>query len=198
MVQYINKIKLRKEIQMSVITVNKTLYHTKPAGDHRLDKEMASFEVLEKLDIPYAAIDHEPAATVEACAEIEAVLGIEICKNLFLRNQSKTEFYLLVMPGAKRFVTKDVSKQIGTSRLSFAEAEFMEKYLNITPGSVSILGLMNDSEKKVRLLMDRDIVQSEYIGCHPCINTSSLKIKTSDILEKFLPFTGHKPMIVEL
>jgi len=183
---------------MSNITVNKTLYHTKPAGGNRLDKEMASFEILEKLDIPYTAIDHGPAATVEDCVEIEAVLGVEICKNLFLRNQSKTEFYLLVMPGAKRFVTKDVSKQIGSSRLSFAEAEYMEKYLNITPGSVSILGLMNDKEKKVHLLMDREIVQSGYIGCHPCINTSSLKIKTSDILEKFLPYTGHKPLIVEL
>ncbi len=183
---------------MSVITVNKTPYNTKPAGDHRLDKEMAAFKVLEKLDIPYTAIDHGAAATVEDCIEIEAVLGVEICKNLFLRNQSKTEFYLLVMPGVKRFVTKDVSKQIGTSRLSFAEAEFMEKYLNITPGSVSILGLMNDTEKKVHLLIDREIAQAEYFGCHPCINTSSLKIKTADILEKFLPYTGHKPLIVEL
>lgn len=180
------------------VTVSRTPYHAKPAGDLRLDKEMASFEVLEKLDIPFMAIDHGAAATVDDCIEIEAVLGIEICKNLFLRNQSKTEFYLLVMPGAKRFVTKDVSKKIGTSRLSFAEAEFMEKYLNITPGSVSILGLMNDTEKKVHLLMDREIAQAEYIGCHPCINTSSLKIKTTDILEKFLPYTGHKPLIVEL
>ncbi len=183
---------------MSVTKVSKTLFHTKPVGDLRLDKEMASFEILEKLDIPYAAIDHEAAATVEDCFEIEAVLGVDICKNLFLRNQSKTEFYLLVMPGAKRFITKDVSKQIGTSRLSFAEAEFMEKYLNITPGSVSILGLMNDVEKKVHLLIDREIAQAEYIGCHPCINTSSMKIKMSDILEKFLPYTGHKPLIVEL
>ncbi|MDD2503218.1 MAG: prolyl-tRNA synthetase associated domain-containing protein [Clostridia bacterium] len=183
---------------MSVTKVNKKLFHTKPAGDLRLDKEMASFEVLEKLDIPYTAIDHEAAATVEDCIEIEAVLGVEICKNLFLRNQSKTEFYLLVMPGAKRFITKYVSKQIGSSRLSFAEAEFMEKYLNITPGSVSILGLMNDMEKNVHLLIDREIVESEYIGCHPCINTSSLKIRMVDIMEKFLPYTGHEPLIVEL
>lgn len=192
------KYRYEGKIQMSVIKVNRLPFHTKPASDHRLGKEMASFEILEKLDIPYTAIDHGAAATVEDCIEIEAVLGIEICKNLFLCNQSKTEFYLLVMPGAKRFVTKDVSKQIGTSRLSFAGAEFMEKYLNITPGSVSILGLMNDTGKKVHLLMDREIVQAEYIGCHPCINTSSLKIKTADILEKFLPHTGHKPLIVEI
>ncbi len=183
---------------MSAITVNRIPFHTKPDSGHRLDKEMASFEILEKLDIPYMAIDHGAAATVEDCIEIEDVLGVEICKNLFLRNQSKTEFYLLVMPGAKRFVTKDVSKKIGTSRLSFAEAEYMEKYLNITPGSVSILGLMNDSEKKVHLLMDREITKAEYFGCHPCINTSSLKIKTDDILNKFLPYTGHKPLIIEL
>lgn len=183
---------------MSVIKLSRQQFYTKPSADHRLDKEMACYDVLEKLGIPYEGIDHEAAATVEDCIEIEAVLGVEICKNLFLRNQSKTDFYLLVMPGAKRFVTKDVSKQIGTSRLSFAESEFMKKYLNTTPGSVSILGLMNDTEKKVKLLIDREIVQSEYIGCHPCINTSSLKIKTADILEKFLSYTGHNPRIVEL
>lgn len=183
---------------MSVTKLSKQHFYAKPPVDHRLDKEIACYDILEKLGIPYAGIDHEPAATVEDCIEIEAVLGVEICKNLFLRNQSRTEFYLLVMPGAKRFVTKDVSKQIGTSRLSFAEAEYMEKYLNITPGSVSILGLMNDTGKEVQLLIDREIAQAEYIGCHPCINTSSLKIKTADITEKFLPYTGHKPIMVEL
>jgi len=196
----IYKLKNKAEgiIQMSVIKLSGQHFYAKPSGNHRLEKEMACYDVLENLGIPYEGIDHEAAATVEDCVEIEADLGVEICKNLFLRNQSKTEFYLLVMPGAKRFITKDVSKQIGTSRLSFAESEYMEKYLNTTPGSVSILGLMNDTQKKVQLLIDREITQAEYIGCHPCINTSSLKIKTADIMEKFLPYTGHKPLIVEL
>lgn len=176
----------------------KALYSSKPDAANRLPKEMASYELLEQLNIPFFRVDHDPAATTDACADIEAVLGIEICKNLFLRTQNKTEFYLLMMPGQKKFVTKEVSKQIGTSRLSFAEAEFMEEYLNITPGSVSVLGLMNDTGHNIRLLMDREIAEAEYFGCHPCINTSTLKIKVRDLLDKFLPSTGHKPVIVDL
>ena len=115
-----------------------------------------------------------------------------MCKNLFLRNQQKTCFYLLLMPGDKKFMTKILSKQLGISRLSFAEAEYMEEFLNITPGSVSVMGLMNDANHQVNLLIDQDILDAEYIGCHPCVNTSSMKIKTSDILEKFLKHTAHE------
>ncbi len=183
---------------MGTVWVNKSLYIGKPDCNGRLTKESACYDILDRLGIEYIGIDHDAAATAEDCVEIESSLGIEVYKNLFLRNGSRTEFYLLVMLSAKKFVTKDVSKQISTSRLSFAEAEYMEQFLNITPGSVSILGLMNDTEHRVHLLMDRDVYKSEYFGCHPCINTSSLKIKTSDILEKFLPFTGHQPTIVEL
>ncbi|MCH5255676.1 MAG: prolyl-tRNA synthetase associated domain-containing protein [Lachnospiraceae bacterium] len=164
---------------------------TRPSPEGRLEKEMAVYDLLEQLDIPYERLDHEVTATVEACHDVDKLLGIHICKNLFLCNSQRTAFYLLMMPGEKKFVTKDISKQIGSARLSFAEAEYMEQLLNITPGSVSIMGLMNDKEHKVQLLIDSDILKDEYIGCHPCINTSSLKLKTSDILEKFLPYTGH-------
>ncbi|MCH5249567.1 MAG: prolyl-tRNA synthetase associated domain-containing protein [Lachnospiraceae bacterium] len=164
---------------------------TRPSPEGRLEKEMAVYDLLEQLDIPYERLDHEVTATVEACHDVDKLLGIHICKNLFLCNSQRTAFYLLMMPGEKKFVTKDISKQIGSARLSFAEAEYMEQLLNITPGSVSIMGLMNDKEHKVQLLIDSDILKDEYIGCHPCINTSSLKLKTNDILEKFLPYTGH-------
>ncbi len=174
------------------------LIHGRPAVNDRLPKEIATYDLLGNLGIPFERVDHRAAGSYDGCADIEAVLGVEICKNLFLCTQSKTEFYLLMMPGVKKFVTKDVSRQIGSSRLSFADAGYMEEFLNITPGSVSVLGLMNDTGHKVRLLIDREIAESEYVGCHPCINTSSLKIRTSDILEKFLPYTGHKPVIVEL
>ena len=183
---------------MSTININKTLYSSKPEDGNRLQKELATYDLLEKLNIPYVRIDHEETATIESCLEVESVLGIEICKNLFLRNASKTKFYLLLIPGNKKFLTKNLSKQIGSSRLSFAENEYMEEFLNITPGSVSILGLMNDKVHNINLLIDKEVTESEYLGCHPCINTSSLKIKTADILNKFLPYTGHEPAIVEL
>lgn len=166
--------------------------------NHRLPKELAVYELLDQLQIPYERIDHEAAQTMEACEEIDKMLGVTMCKNLFLRNQQKTCFYLLLMPGDKKFMTKILSKQLGISRLSFAEAEFMEQYLNITPGSVSVMGLMNDKENLVNLLIDQDILEAEYIGCHPCVNTSSMKIKTRDILEKFLQHTGHEYTKVEL
>ncbi len=178
--------------------IDRTLYNTKPVDTNRLEKEMASYALLEKLQIPFQRLDHDPAATIDDCDEIDSLLGIEICKNLFLCNGSKTEFYLLMMPGTKKFNTKDLRDKLGCSRLSFASQDDMEQYLNLSPGSVTILGLMFDHSHKVQLLMDREVAESDYIGCHPCINTSSLKIKTSDILEKFLPHTGHNPLIVSL
>ena len=136
--------------------------------------------------------------TMEACAEIDKILDATVCKNLFLCNRQKTDFYLLMMPGDKPFKTKDLSAQIGSSRLSFASAEDMERYLDITPGSVSVMGLMNDKAHAVRLLIDADLLREERLGCHPCVNTASLNIAMQDILQKFLPATGHTYTAVTL
>lgn len=164
----------------------------------RLEKEIRSYDLLDSLGIEYDRIDHEPAMTMEVCEEIDRVLGATICKNLFLCNRQETDFYLLMMPGDKPFKTKDLSSQIGSSRLSFGSPEYMEQLVDITPGSLSILGLMNDKEGRVRLLIDKDVLSGEYIGCHPCINTSSLRIKTSDMVEKLIPALRHAPTLVEL
>lgn len=175
------------------------LYKGRPeSGSGRLSRETAVYDLLDRLEIPYDRVDHEAVMTMEGCREIDRLLGVSMCKNLFLCNARKTDFYLLLMPDDKKFRTKDLSKQIQSARLSFAGPEFMEKYLNIAPGAVSIMGLMNDREQKVRLLIDRETLESEYLGCHPCVNTSSLKIKMSDILEKFLPDTGHGYTAVDL
>lgn len=167
-------------------------------SSNRLPKEIRVYDLLDKLDIAYKRLDHDPTATVESCHDIDKILGVEICKNLFLRNTQKTSFYLLLIPGNKKFKTAVLSKQIGSARLSFAEAEFMEEILDITPGSVSVLGLMNDKEHKVKLLIDQDVLTKEYFGCHPCINTSSLKIRTSDLIERILPAINYDYTLVEL
>ena len=164
----------------------------------RLEKEIRSYDLLDSLGIEYDRIDHEPAMTMEICEEIDRVLGATICKNLFLCNRQQTDFYLLMMPGDKPFKTKDLSAQIGSSRLSFGTPDYMEQLVDITPGSLSILGLMNDKEDRVRLLIDKDVLSGEYIGCHPCINTSSLRMKTSDMVEKLIPALKHAPTLVEL
>ena len=164
----------------------------------RLPKEIAVYDFLDKLDIKYQRIDHDAADTMELCLEIDKALDTKICKNLFLCNRQKTDFYLLMMPGEKPFKTKDLTAQIDSARLSFADAEAMEKYLDITPGSVSVTGLINDTDCVVRLLVDKDLLEGEFIGCHPNINTSSLKISTKDIFEKLVPATNHKYQVVEL
>ena len=168
--------------------------------DGRLDKEIRVYDFLDKLGIQYQRIDHEAAMTMEACEEIDRALGdnTTICKNLFLCNRQETDFYLLLMPGDKPFKTKDLSAQIHSARLSFAKPEYMEKYLDITPGSVSVLGLMNDSEKKVQLLIDEAVMKEPYFGCHPCINTSSLKFTTEDLMQKIIPALEHEPVTVTL
>lgn len=164
----------------------------------RLDREVRVYDFLDSLGIEYFRTDHEEANTMEVCNEIDKVLGTLICKNLFLCNRQKTDFYLLMMPGDKPFKTKDITKQLGCSRLSFADSEAMLEYLDIKPGAVSIMGLINDKDNKVRLVIDRAVVEEDTIGCHPSVSTSSLKIKTDDILNVYLPAVHHEPTFVEL
>ena len=167
-------------------------------NEGRLPKEIRVYDFLDQLGISFDRIDHEPAMTMEICAQIDKVLDATICKNLLLCNRQKTDFYLLMIPGDKIFKTKELSGQIGSSRLSFAEPCFMEEFLDITPGSVSVLGLMNDRQMRVRLLMDEDILKNDYFGCHPCINTSSLRLRTKDLMETIIPAMGHEPTFVKL
>ena len=167
-------------------------------NEGRLEKEIRCYDLLDKLGVEYQRIDHEAAMTMEACVEIDKVLDATICKNLLLCNRQSTAFYLLMIPGDKQFKTSVLSKEIGSSRLSFAKPEYMLEYLDITPGSVSVLGLMNDHDHHVELIIDADVLKGEYFGCHPCINTSSLRIRTADLMEKILPAMGHAPRILEL
>lgn len=175
------------------------VFHEKPADtEGRLAKELAVYDLLDRLGISYDRIDHEAVFTIEACNNIDSALGVHLCKNIFLCNSQKTKFYLLLMPGEKKFVTKDFCRQIGSPRLSFAPAEFMEEYLDITPGSVSVMGLMNDTKQHVQLVIDQDVLKEAFLAFHPCINTSSMKISMKDLLEKYLPAVDHGYMTVDL
>lgn len=178
-----------------------TLYEGRPEDQSgRLAKEVRTYDLLDSLGIQFYRTDHAwmHADTMEACRDIDACLNATVCKNLFLCNRQKTAYYLLMMPGEKPFKTKELSRQLGIARLSFASPEDMLKYLDITPGSVSIMGLMNDTENRVQLLMDEDVTKGEWLGCHPCINTSSIKLRTADALQKFLPAVHHEPIFVRL
>ena len=179
------------------MNIDHTLYQGRPS-DPRIPKEERCYDLLDSLGIPYWRVDHDHADTIEACEEVEGLLGCQICKNRLLTNRQQTQVYLLIMPGEKPFKTKILSKQIGSARLSFAPEDSLWELLHCTPGSATILGLMNDSEHQVRLLMEREVYEAEYLSCHPCICTSSLKLKTADILHKFLPHTGHEVTVVDL
>lgn len=164
----------------------------------RLEKELRTYDFLDHLTISYQRIDHEPAMTMEACREVDEALQATICKNLFLCNRQETNFYLLMIAGDKKFRTKDLSAQLGVARLSFAKEKYMEEFLDLTPGSMSVMGLINDKERNVRLCIDKEVLEGKEIACHPCINTSSIKFATKDLLEKILPAMGHEMTIVDL
>ena len=174
------------------------IYKSAPPSEGRLQKETDAFKVLDELNIPYERVEHPPAMSIEDCEAIDRVLETHICKNLFLTNSAKTQYFLLLLPGDKAFRTKEVSRQIGSTRLSFGTSEKMEELLNLTPGSVTIMGLMYDKEHRVKLLIDEELKDSEYICFHPNINTGSVKAKSEDIFNKFLSYTGHSPTFVKL
>ena len=175
------------------------LFNGRPADfARRLPKEQRVYELLDRLGLEYQRVDHESAMTMASCLAVDEVLEATMCKNLLLCNRQCTDFYLLLMPGGKPFKTSVLSKQIGSSRLSFADGSYMEQFLDITPGSLSVLGLMNDKNFRVKLLIDGDVLTGEYIGVHPCINTSSLRIRTADLMEKLIPELGHEPTMVTL
>ena len=176
--------------------IDTTLYTTRPTDD-RIPQELAIYDKLEELSIPYVRVDHDHADTIEICHEVEKTLGAQICKNLFLCNRQQTEFYLLMMPGDKPFKTKFLSAQLGCSRLSFADADHMAQYLQTVPGSVSALELLFDTEHRVRLVLDRDLLRCEDIGAHPGISTSSLRLKRDDLL-RYVAAVGHEPIIIDL
>ena len=173
------------------------VYNGAPA-ESRSDVEDRVYDCLARLAIPFTRVDHAPAFTMEDCAAISDALNVHICKNLLLTPRNRSAFYLLCLPAEKPFSTKDFSKRMGSSRLSFATEEDLVALLGCHAGSASVLGLMNDTQHRVTLATDRAVSEDEWFGCHPCKNTSSLRLKTRDILEKFLPATGHEAIIVDL
>lgn len=178
--------------------VNKTVFTTAPVSNGRIEKEIETFRILDELSIKYERIEHEPAMTIEDCQEIDNIFGTPMCKNLFLRNSNGSQYYLLLIMGEKSFKTKDVSAKIGSTRLSFGNEEDMLKLLNLTPGSVTIMGLNYDTEQKVKLLIDSDLLKSEYLVFHPCINTSSVKALTTEMFGKYLEYVKHVPTFIDI
>ncbi|MCI8525025.1 MAG: prolyl-tRNA synthetase associated domain-containing protein [Oscillospiraceae bacterium] len=184
---------------MEEFYMDPTRYHGRPASAaNRTEQELACYDLLDRLAVVFARADHGHADTIEQCKRVEGVLGAPICKNLFLCNRQKTQFYLLMLAGDKVFKTKDLSKQLGVARLSFAGPEEMREYLDVTPGSVTVLALKNDRDHRVQLVIDQSVAAGAQVSCHPCINTSTILLSTRDLMDKVLPALEHEPVLVDL
>lgn len=176
--------------------IDQTVYTGRPGG-RRSDVEEAVYDKLDELGISYTRVDHDHADTMEDCLLVESTLGARICKNLFLCNRRQTRFYLLMMHGNKPFKTKYLSAQLGCARLSFADEGHMAEYLHTIPGSVSALELMFDEGGAVQLIIDRALLEDEYISVHPGLSGSTLRLTREDLL-RFVRSVGHKPVTVDL
>lgn len=177
--------------------INPQTYSKHPESTNT-EKEMQSYLFLEENGVEYIRAEHDEAATIELCEGVEKVIGAKICKNLLLCNRQQTKFYMLLIPGDMNFKTKYLSKQINSARLSFASGEQMEEKLNVTPGSLTVLSLMYDKEKEIELLIEKNVFKDEYFGCHPCVNTATVRFATSDLKEKVLPALGREYTVVDL
>lgn len=160
--------------------------------------EKKVFALLDKLKIPYECVTNDVVETMEECKEVDEALGTEIRKSIFLCNKKKTSFFLIVMPAEKSLDTATLSNKIGVPHLSFASAEYMEQHLGALPGSASVMGLINDEDDYVQLIIDKEVADEEWFGCNPGINTAHLKMKTTDLINKFLPKINHRAKIMSL
>ena len=180
------------------MNISETFFHSLAERGPCDETQAACLAALDGLGLPYAGLTHDPADTIALCEEIEQRLGAPIVKNLFLCNQQKTAFYLLLMPGNKVFKTKYLSKQIGSARLSFADADSMRTLLGVQPGSVSVFGLLNDKERRVKLIVDEELTGMDEMGFHPCRNTATVKVRRKDLTDLYLPCLGLAAQLVAL
>ena len=151
------------------------------------------YAALERLAIPFGRIDNDPAVTMEDCIAIDQALGVPTVKTLLLCNRQQTMFYLYVMPGDKPFSTKDFGAALQISRVSFAPAAMLQEFLGTEVGATTPLSLVSDTENRVRLIIDKAAVAPESVGCPDGTTTCYMRIRTADLLEKFIPATNHTP-----
>lgn len=166
--------------------------------EKRGELENKVYEVLGKLNIAFERVDNDPVEAMDECKEISEKLGAEIRKSIVLCNRKKTVFYLVILPADKSFDTKVFCEKLGCSRVSFASGESMESKLGISPGSATIMSVLNDQEYGVQVVVDKAVAEEEWFACNPGANTTHIKIRTEKLLNVFLPYTKHRAMVVSL
>jgi Uncharacterized conserved protein len=154
------------------------------------EEEKDVYKILDMLGIGYKRYEHMPVYTVEEANKIDGCIEGTHCKNLFLRNRKGDVHYLIILEDWKTANLKDISEQINSTNLSFASKDRLFKFLKLTPGSVTPFGLINDSEKQVRVLLDSDLPNGKSISFHPNVNTATITISYGNF-EKFLKWCGN-------
>ncbi len=171
---------------------------TAPPTEFKTELQKQVYETLAKLEIPFERVDNDEALTMEDCIAIDKALNTKTAKALFLCNRQKTNFYLFVTAGGKPFVTKNFGKALEISRVSFAPPEHMLEMLGTIPGCASILSVIEDSEARVKLVIDKDVISASAFASPDCTTTGYIKLKTADVLKKYLTYAKHEPIIIEI
>lgn len=171
--------------------------HTSPPSKFGSDLEMRTYETLTHLQIPFHQVATGEALTMEDCIDIDHRLGIEVVKTIFLCNQKKTKFYLYITPADFTFVTKEFGKKMEIPRVSFASADLLKARLGVIPGAATIFGLLLDSDHEIQLVFDQSVADREWYGCSSGSVTNYMKLKTKDLFDKFLPYTGHEAIFID-
>jgi len=153
--------------------------------------------VLDELGIPFSRHEHPPVATVEEAEKYWGGLRGAHCKNLFLRNNRGNRHFLIIAEASRKIDLKSLARSLGQDRLSFASAERLRKYLGLEAGSVSPFGLINDTDREVRVVIDAGLRSGGTVNFHPNINTATLGLSFPDF-EKFLARCGNKVEYLDL
>ena len=164
----------------------------------RTELQKSVYETFEKLNIPFERVDTDEAVTMDDCVAINDKLDMKMVKTLFLCNRQQTDFYLFVTRGDKPFRSKDFSHALDIARVSFAPAELLLDMLQTPVGATTVLSMLVDTENRVKVVLDSEVVREEWYGCSDGTTTGYLKIRTTDIVHRFLDYTNHKPMIVSI
>jgi len=155
------------------------------------------YEALEELKIPFDRVENDFMISMEDCEAVNKKMNTRMAKNLFLCNRQKTEFYLFITKDNKHFNTKIFSKAMGISRVSFAPEETLTEYLGTKIGATTIFSLVYDKDCKVHLVIDKDVLEEKFHACNDGTNNAHIKITTKDLMEKYLKYTKHEPVIIE-
>lgn len=172
--------------------------HQGAPDDQRQGLESQAYDTLKKLGIPFERVDNDAVEAMADCVEISERLGAEIRKTVLLCNRQKTEYHMLIMSADKPFVTKDYSEAVGCARMSFASGDAMVELLGQPPGTASVMGLLNDGDGRVKLLIEESVANEDWFACNPGVNTSHIRFRTKDLVEKLLPAIGHGVTIIKL